>query len=78
MPSAAAPLPVGAALGPIRDAVVLRTAPAMRVARTRARTRTLSTPDGYQLEVEVSPSYAADGELTFAKAGVAAPEAAAV
>ena len=60
MPSAAAPLPVGAALGQVRDAVVLTTAPAMRVARTRARTRTLSTPDGYELEVEVSPSYAAD------------------
>lgn len=56
----AGPLPVGAALGHVRYTVLARGAPAMRVARAGTRTRDLSSPDGYRVEIEVSSSYADD------------------
>lgn len=54
----AGPLPVGSVLGHVRDAVFEREAPTMRAARAGTRTRTLSSPDGYRVEVEASSSYA--------------------
>lgn len=51
---------MGSALGHVRDTVLAGEAPAARVARTGSRKRTLVSPDGYRVEIEVSRSYADD------------------
>ncbi len=59
LPSAG-PLPVGAQLGQVRDAVVAKEAPVMHAARARTQARVYSSSDGYRVEVEVSASYPDD------------------
>jgi hypothetical protein len=56
------PLPPGTVLGPIDDAVLSHADGAMRAARAAGapNVRSYATPDGYQVAVEASPSYAPD------------------
>lgn len=56
----AGPLPAGYSPGDVRDDVIPAEAPLMRVARSTTHARTLSTADGYQIEVEVSSAYPDD------------------
>ena len=56
------PLPPGTVLGPIDDAVLSHADGVMRAARAAGapNVRRYATPDGYQVAVEASPSYAPD------------------